>query len=87
MGIERMHSAKYWRMRAEEFRTKADNCEYRRTRDSLRQVADNFEELARRAQQMIEADQSNQRRSLEARPVAQGHTDDQRATKDDLRHR
>ncbi|RXT36142.1 hypothetical protein B5V03_34730 [Bradyrhizobium betae] len=35
MGIERMHSAKYWRMRAEEFRTKADCCEFSQTRDTL----------------------------------------------------
>lgn len=28
MGIERMHAARYWQMRAEEFRTKADNAEH-----------------------------------------------------------
>ncbi|OSJ14425.1 hypothetical protein BST63_16880 [Bradyrhizobium canariense] len=64
MGVERMHSPKYWLMRAEEFRTKADNCEYPATRDSLRQVAQNFEELARRAQQILDADE---RRQLEPR--------------------
>jgi hypothetical protein len=49
MGAERMHPPRYWRMRAEEFRTKADNCEYPETRDVLRQVAKNYDELARRA--------------------------------------
>ncbi|WP_377829705.1 hypothetical protein ACFKHW_09355 [Bradyrhizobium lupini] len=49
MGAERMHPPRYWRMRAEEFRTKADNCEYRETRDVLRKVAQNYDELARRA--------------------------------------
>ncbi|MCK1510909.1 hypothetical protein [Bradyrhizobium sp. 18] len=49
MGAERMHPPRYWRMRAEEFRTKADNCEYPETRDVLRKVAENYDELARRA--------------------------------------
>ena len=49
MGAERMHPPRYWRMRAEEFRTKADNCEYPETRDVLRKVAQNYDELARRA--------------------------------------
>ncbi|WP_368507388.1 hypothetical protein [Bradyrhizobium lupini] len=49
MGTERMHPPRYWRMRAEEFRTKADNCEYPETRDVLRKVAQNYDELARRA--------------------------------------
>lgn len=52
MGIERMHSPKYWRNRAEEFRAKADNCEYPETRDALRTVAKNYEELARSAEQI-----------------------------------
>ncbi|MBB4363470.1 hypothetical protein GGD65_004507 [Bradyrhizobium sp. CIR18] len=52
MGIERMHPPRYWQMRAEEFRTKADNCEYPETRNSLRNVAKTYEELARRAAQI-----------------------------------
>jgi hypothetical protein len=48
MGTERMHPPRYWRMRAEEFRTKADNCEYPETREVLRKVAQNYDELARR---------------------------------------
>lgn len=52
MGIERMHSAKYWRARAEEFRAKADNCEYPETRDALRSVAKNYDDLARSAEQI-----------------------------------
>ena len=52
MGIERMHSPRYWEMRAEEFRTKADNAEHRQTRDALRKVANNYDELARRAERI-----------------------------------
>jgi hypothetical protein len=43
MGVETMHSPKYWRMRAEEFRTKADNCQFPDTREALRQVANNYD--------------------------------------------
>lgn len=50
MGIERMRPPKYWRMRAEEFRTKADNCEFPETRESLRKVAKTYEVLASRAE-------------------------------------
>ncbi|MCK1723326.1 hypothetical protein [Bradyrhizobium sp. 141] len=50
MGIERMHPPKYWRLRAEEFRTKADNCEHHQTKESLRKVAKTYDELARRAE-------------------------------------
>ncbi|MBB4366205.1 outer membrane protein TolC [Bradyrhizobium sp. CIR48] len=49
MGIERMYPPKYWQMRAEEFRAKADNAEYRQTKDALSKVADNYDELAQRA--------------------------------------
>lgn len=50
MGIERMHPPRYWQMRAEEFRAKADNCEYAETRESLRKVAKTYDDLARRAE-------------------------------------
>ncbi|MGY3234432.1 hypothetical protein ACVWZ4_005045 [Bradyrhizobium sp. USDA 4472] len=49
MGIERMHSPTYFRNRAEEFRTKADNCEHEEVRQSLRKVAKNYDQLAQRA--------------------------------------
>jgi thymidylate kinase len=52
MGIERMHTPKYWEMRAEEFRAKADNAEHRQVKDSLRKVAQNYDELAKRARQI-----------------------------------
>lgn len=58
MGIERMHSPKYWRDRAEEFRAKADNCEYPEARDTLRRVAKTYEELARSAEQIRAARQA-----------------------------
>ncbi|MEK9284519.1 MULTISPECIES: hypothetical protein [unclassified Bradyrhizobium] len=52
MGVERMHRPKYWQMRAEEFHAKADNCEHRQTKDSLRKVAQAYDDLARRARQI-----------------------------------
>ncbi|MEK9284581.1 MULTISPECIES: hypothetical protein [unclassified Bradyrhizobium] len=52
MPIERMYSPKYWRMRAEEFRTKAGNAEHSQTKESLLKVAQNYEELARRAEKI-----------------------------------
>jgi hypothetical protein len=52
MGVERMYPPKYWRMPAEEFRTKADNCEHPQVEDTLRQAANNYDELARRAEQI-----------------------------------
>jgi hypothetical protein len=47
MGIERMHPPRYWEMRAEEFLAKADNAEHRQTKDALRRVAENYDDLAR----------------------------------------
>lgn len=52
MTVERMHPPRYWRMRAEEFRTKADNCEQARTRESLRKAAKAYDDLARSAEQI-----------------------------------
>ncbi|MCK1427451.1 hypothetical protein [Bradyrhizobium sp. 87] len=87
MGVERMHSPKYWRMRAEEFRTKADNCEFPDTAAALRQVAKNYEDIARQAQQLLVAEQTRKRRRrLEARGVAQEFLDDPRPIMSQLRH-
>jgi hypothetical protein len=52
MAIELTHLPKYWRMRAEEFRTKADNCEHSQTKESLRKAAKAYDELARLAEQV-----------------------------------
>ena len=52
MSIERFHPAKYWRMRAEEFRTKADSAQHSQTRESLRKAAEEYDELARRAEKI-----------------------------------
>ncbi|MGY8684063.1 hypothetical protein Q2941_40835 [Bradyrhizobium sp. UFLA05-153] len=52
MGIERMYPPRYWQMRAEEFHTKADNAEHDETKQSLRKVAQEYEELARRAEKI-----------------------------------
>lgn len=78
MGVEGMRSPKYWLMRAEEFHTKADNCQYPQTKDALRQAAENYEELARQAQQILAAEQPSERRRLEAGRVAQGNPGDRR---------
>ena len=50
--IERLHTSKYWRKRAEEFRTKADNLEHQEARESMRKIARHYDELARRAEQI-----------------------------------
>lgn len=73
MAIEGMHSAKYWRMRAEEFHTKADCCEFRQTRDTLRQVANNYEELARRAERIVTVTELDERHVRSQRSGAGGH--------------
>lgn len=52
MGIERSHSPEYFRKRAEEFRTKAENYEHGQTKEALRNVAKAYDELARRAEQI-----------------------------------
>ncbi|MGY4629002.1 hypothetical protein [Bradyrhizobium sp. USDA 4486] len=52
MGIERWHPPKYWQMRAEEFRAKADNAEHSQTRETLRKVAKNYDDLAQRAERI-----------------------------------
>ena len=50
MGIERTFTPKYFRHRAEEFRARADNCEHKETKETLRKIAGNYDELARRAE-------------------------------------
>jgi hypothetical protein len=79
MGIERMRSPKYWLMRAEEFHTKADNRKYPESRDSLRQAAENYEELARQAQQLLDAKQSSEHRRLVGYRLTKEYAKDQRA--------
>ncbi|WOH60272.1 hypothetical protein [Bradyrhizobium sp. BWC-3-1] len=86
MGIERMRPPKYWRMRAEEFRTKPDNCQFPETRDTLRKVAENYEELARRAEQVVTLAELDER-NLQARRVVREHAGDQRAVATQLPHR
>jgi thymidylate kinase len=79
MGAERMHPPRYWRMRAEEFRTKADNCEYAETREVLRKVAENYDELARRAARICTVPTLDERQRQEAHHVVQDYAEDQRA--------
>jgi hypothetical protein len=82
MGIERMRSPKYWVMRAREFHTKADNCQYLQTKGALRQVAQNYEELTLRAQRILDAEQLSERRRLEVCRVAQEYADAQHSIMD-----
>jgi hypothetical protein len=77
MGIERMHSPKYWRDRAEEFRAKANNCADSETREALRSVAKNYDDLARSAEEI--------QRAAEARLVAEQYAADQRELQRKLR--
>ena len=84
MGIERMRPPKYWHMRAEEFRTKADNCQYPETSETLRKVAENYEDLARRAEQVVTVAELDER-NLKARRVVQEHAEDQRSVTGQLR--
>jgi len=71
MGIERMHPPKYWRMRAEEFRTKADNCKLPQTRDSLLRVTENYDAIARSAEQLRNVDERPGRSDAGSRREAQ----------------
>jgi hypothetical protein len=52
MGFERNFSAGYFRKRAEEFRTKADNCEHEQSRNTLLNVAKTYDTLAHRAERI-----------------------------------
>jgi hypothetical protein len=52
MGVERMYPPKYWRKRAEEFRTKADNAQLEQTKKTLREVAKNYDDLAELAEKL-----------------------------------
>lgn len=50
MGIERTHPPKYWRKRAELFRTKANDCGNARTRRALQKAAEQYQRLAQLAE-------------------------------------
>ena len=73
-------------MRAEEFRSKADNCRFPGTRDTLRKVAENYDELARRAEQVVSVAELEER-NLQARRTAQECADDNCAVASQPRHR
>jgi hypothetical protein len=62
------HTPDYWRKRAEQFRTKSENCESDQTREFLGKVAATFEDLARLAEQ-IRTLKKRKRRTI-ARPEA-----------------
>jgi len=52
MRLERYRNAKYWRKRAEQFRSKADNAENPRTKETLRNAGKRYDELAKLAEQL-----------------------------------
>lgn len=72
MGVEKTHTPEYWRMRAEEFRTKADRCQDSESRESLRKAAKAYDQLARSAEQIR---------------IVQDYADDQRAIAEKLRRK
>ena len=49
MGIERSFTPDHFRKRAEEFRTKADECQHRESRNTLLKAARTYDDLARNA--------------------------------------
>jgi hypothetical protein len=52
MEIVDNRSPRYFRKKAEEYRTQADNIEQREARSSMLRLADLYEELARRVQKL-----------------------------------
>jgi hypothetical protein len=52
MTLERMHPPWYWQMRAEEFRAKADNCDTSPSRNRFPGLAQTYDDLAKRAEQI-----------------------------------
>jgi hypothetical protein len=73
MGIEKQRSSAYFRKRAEEFRTKAGCCEHQGPKVALRKIAEHYDELARRAEQvrtvaeLDECEQSKEGRKAQGR--------------------
>ena len=52
MGLERSFTPEYFRRRAEEFRTKADNCEHAKSRDTFLRAARAYDALALQAEKI-----------------------------------
>ncbi|WP_369725156.1 hypothetical protein AB8Z38_11580 [Bradyrhizobium sp. LLZ17] len=76
MGSEWLHSSKYWRLRAEEFRSKADACQFPQTRETLRDIANNYNELAQRAEQVVTLAELDKDARFKIGPRARGRGDE-----------
>jgi len=69
MGVERMHSPKYWFMRVEEFHTRPTTASTHRPKTRFGKLR-RYEDLAGQAQQILDAEQPSEHRPSGAHALA-----------------